>query len=270
MLTELPKPYYQDGAVTIYHGDCRDILPLLPKESIDMCLTSPPYDGLRDYGNKGWDFKFSAYEIRDRLKYGSVLVWVVGDEVVDGSESGTSFEQVLFFKQIGMKLHDTMIYEKAEGFIACPNRYNQVFEYMFIVAKGSPRVVNLIRDRKNKYPNMKQHGTRRQTDGSLKPRMMPALKEMGARRNIWIYGTGWGKSTDQLFAHEHPAIFPDALAKDHIVSWSNEGDVILDPFSGSGTVARAAKFLGRKAIGIEIEEKYCAIAAKRMEQEVLI
>ncbi|MDE2099502.1 MAG: site-specific DNA-methyltransferase [Patescibacteria group bacterium] len=263
------KPYYQDDWVTIYNGDNSVILPKLER-NIDLCLTSPPYGGMREYGNKAWDFRTIAGWLSELLLPGAALVWVVGDETTEGSEDASSFEQAIHFKKIGFKLHDTMIYEKQEAFIACPNRYNQCFEYMFVFSKGKIKTVNLIRDRKNKYPNIKQHGTRRMSDGSLKPRLMPPLKEFGARKNIWTYGTGRGKSTDQLFAHEHPAIFPDALAMDHIISWSNEGDVILDPFSGSGTTLRAAKALKRKAIGVEIEEKYCEIAVKRLNQEVLI
>jgi site-specific DNA-methyltransferase (adenine-specific) len=204
------------------------------------------------------------------MKPSAVLVWVVGDAVINGDETGSSFEQALFFKKIGLKLHDTMIYQKDEAFISSTVRYNQAFEYMFVFCNGKIKTVNLIKDRANKYPNIKQHGTRREKNGVLRPRIMPIMKEFGARNNIWRYGTGRGKSTDQKFAHEHPAIFPDKLANDHILSWSNPGDLILDPFMGSGTTVRAAKQLGRKAVGIEIEEKYCEIAVNRLSQEVLI
>ena len=263
----LPRPYYQEEGITIYNADNQSVLPEL--NSIDFVLTSPPYGNMRDYNGIKFDYKDTALGLFNCLKDNRCVVWVVGDQVVDGSESGDSFFQALFFKAIGFKLHDTMIYEKAEGFISCPTRYNQCFEYMFVFIKGKLETVNLIRDRKNLYPNMKQHGTRRQSDGTLKKRLMPEMKEFGARRNIWTYGTGRGKSTDQIFAHEHPAIFPDQLAKDHILSWTNPGDIVLDPFCGSGTTLKAAKDLGRRAIGVEISEKYCAIAKRRLQQEVL-
>ena len=259
-------PYYEEPGITIYHGDCREILPSLPP--VDLVLTSPPYDELREYEGYSFNFEGTADGIKEKLSDGGVLVWVVGDAVRNGGETLTSFKQAIYFQSIGLSMHDTMIYEKEGAFIACPNRYNQCFEYMFVFANGKPRTANLIRDRRNKYPNMEQHGTRRQSDGSLKPRLMPPMKEYGARKNIWTYGTGRGKSTEQYFAHEHPAIFPDDLAKDHVLTWSNPGELVLDTFCGSGTTLKAAKDLGRKAIGIEIAEKYCEIAAKRLRQEV--
>jgi site-specific DNA-methyltransferase (adenine-specific) len=264
----LPKPYYQDTAVTIYHGDNRSVL-CSGIEKPDMILTSPPYDGMRVYGG----FEFSIYEISRPifgvLKEGGCCVWVVGDEVKDGSESLTSFKTAIEFCKIGFKLHDTMIYKKNPAYIQSKNRYIQSFEYMFVFSKGRPKTSNLISDRKNLYPGIKTHGTKRKPDGHTEPRFTKEMKTFGVRNNVWEYEVGGGKGGDTQF-NEHPAIFPELLAKDHIVSWSNAGDIILDPFMGSGTTLRAAKDLGRKAIGIEIEERYCEIAAKRMAQEVLI
>lgn len=262
------KPYYQDDAVTIYHGDNREVLPGL--QQVEFILTSPPYDGLRQYGTYSWDFQTTSFLLAEKMHEGAVLVWVVGDETVDGSESGSGFKQAIYFKEtLGLNLHDTMIYQKGEAFISSPVRYNAAFEFMFVFSKGKIKTVNLIRDRKNLWSGNYGHGTKRQKDGSMRPRVLGSAAEYGARTNIWKYGTGLGKSTDQAFAHEHPAIFPDALAKDHITSWSSPGDTVLDCFAGSGTTLRAAKELGRKAIGIEIEERYCEIAAKRLQQEVL-
>jgi DNA modification methylase len=256
------KPYYQDTAVTIYHGDCRDILPEMPFK-VELVLTSPPYDGLRDYGKKTWGFETTAHLLDSQLDDGSVLVWVVSDETTNGSESGTSFRQALYFKnEVGLKLHDTMIYKKKEAFISSPFRYNQAFEYMFVFCKGDIKTVNLIKDRKNKHVGIYGHGTKRLKDGTTKPRNLGMVKEFGSRENIWEYGTGLYKSSREKIAFE--------LARDHITTWTNPKSTILDPFMGSGTTLRAAKDLGRKAIGIEIEEKYCEIAAKRMAQEVLI
>lgn len=265
----LPKPYYSDdkSGITIYHGNSSEVMNFY--EQSDLILTSPPYDDLREYKGYSFDFESIAHKIHQCMKDGSSLVWVVGDAVKNGGETLTSFKQALFFQSIGLKMNDTMIYEKEESFISCPVRYNQAFEYMFVFSKGNIKTVNLIKDRKNKHPHIAGHGNMRQTDGSLTPRKMPISFEFGARKNIWSYGNGRGKTTDQIFAHEHPAIFPDKLASDHILSWTNPGDMVIDPFAGSGTVLRAAKSLGRKAIGIEIEEKYCEIACKRLRQEVL-
>lgn len=262
----LPKPYYEEPGITIYNADCRDILPHL--EPVDLVLTSPPYDDLREYGGHKFNFEDIAQSIKQKLLDGGCLVWIVGDAVKDGNETLTSFRQAIYFQELGLKMHDTMIYQKMEAFISSKNRYNQCFEYMFVFSNGNIKTANLIRDRKNKFPNIVQHGTRREKNGNLRQRIVPIMKDFGARNNIWIYGTGKYKSTDQLFCHEHPAIFPDKLANDHILSWSNPGDIVLDPFCGSGTAVRSAKSLGRKAIGIEIEEKYCEIAVKRLQQEV--
>ncbi len=262
------KPYYQDDWVTIYHGDCREVLPTLPK--VDLVLTSPPYDNMRVYGGHGFKFERVIEPIRLSLLPGAVLVWVVGDEVADGSESGSSFNHALRFMNSGLKLHDTMIYKKNPAYIQSVNRYIQSFEYMFVFSNGKPKTANLIRDRKNLYPNQKIHGTKRKPDGTTEKRFQKDSAVFGVRNNIWEYETGFGLGTAYKPAYEHPATFPEALAKDHINSWSNPGEVVLDPFSGSGTTLRAAKDLKRRAIGIEIEEKYCEIAALRMRQEVLI
>ena len=265
------KPYYQDDAAQIFLGDCRDILPHLPK--VDLVLTSPPYDSLRDYGGQVWDFESVAESLLLSLMPGSVMVWVVGDETKNGSESGSSFRQALWFMEHGLNLHDTMIYAKNGPPYPSQNRYFQVFEYMFIFSKGEPKTVNLIKDRKNRWAGGKWSSGRskRTKAGELTydPQLDWNVKEFGVRFNIWEYNTGYGYSAEADYIYEHPAIFPPALAKDHIESWSNPNDIVLDPLMGSGTTLRAAKDLGRKAIGIEIEEKYCEIAAKRMSQSVM-
>ena len=264
----LTKPYYQDDWITIYHGNHLDILPEI---KADMILTSPPYDGMREYGGQNkYEWKSSIPFICRSVVDGGVVVWVIGDEVVDGGETGTSFKNALCFMENGMKLHDTMIYKKNPAYIQSQNRYIQSFEYMFVFSKGRPNTTNLIRDRKNLYPGLKIHGTIRCPDGSLKQRFRKESAEYGYRTNVWEYKVGYGLITDYKEAHEHPAIFPEKLAKDHIITWSNEGDIVLDPMCGSGTTLRAAKDLKRHAIGIEIEEKYCEISAKRMVQEVLL
>lgn len=268
------SPYYQDSAVTIYHGDCREILPI---ES-DLIVTSPPYDQLRDYGGHAFDFQSCAGAIAASLKHGAIMVWIVADQTLGGSESLSSFKQVIFFHDVlGLNLHDTMIYEKA----GCPfpetNRYYPVAEFMFILSRGKPKTTNLIQDQRNNWNGSKvaRLHSDRQVNGEVKSnsafRIEPGrtVKEFGVRGNIWRYSIGMGNTTDFMPAFEHPAMFPEKLASDHIQSWSNPGELITDPFAGSGTTLRAAKDLGRKAIGVEIEERYCEIAARRMEQEVL-
>lgn len=264
------KPYYEDKHCTIYHGDSAEILASI--SNVDLVVTSPPYDGLRTYGGHSWDFERIALGLWNSVSDGACVVWIVGDQTVKGSETGTSFRQCLYFKDtIGFRLHDTMIYKKD----ACPfpetTRYYPLFEYMFVFSKGAPANVNLIRDKRNANFGQVLSGNQRNKNGDLKEKHgkgTHVVPELSVRGNVWEYSPGFGRSAADKIAHEHPAIFPDALARDHILSWSNPDALILDPFMGSGTTLRAAKDLGRKAIGIEIEEKYCEIAAKRMAQEV--
>ena len=259
------KPYYDHNGITIYHGDCLEIIPQL--EPVDMVLTSPPYGELRDYGGYVFDYKKTGLEIFNCLKDGGIMVWVVGDETKDGSESGESFRQALYFKEIGFNLHDTMIYLKD----SCPFpekvRYSQIFEYMFILSKNKPKTFN-PQKRKNNYGGLVKRTSYRQKIGETKHTTIKQNLQ-GLFGNVWLYGTGYMKSTKDIIAYQHPAIFPDALAKDCISSWSNLSDIVLDPMCGSGTTLVAAKELGRRAIGIEIEEKYCKIAVRRLAQEVL-
>jgi site-specific DNA-methyltransferase (adenine-specific) len=233
--------------------------------SIDLTVTSPPYDNLRLYKGHDWDFAGVAREVWRVTKPGGVVVWVVGDATVNGSETGTSFRQALHFMDIGFNLHDTMIWAKncfsAVG--ALQNRYAPVFEYMFILSNGFPKTFNPLKDKKNIHGGGVKRGTIRQKDGSTKRMSNEGKKylEFGQRFNIWdIYP----EITDG-----HPAPFPEALARDHILSWSNPGDTVLDPFAGSGTTLKMAKMLGRKAIGIDIAAEYCELCIQRVSQDML-
>lgn len=261
----LPKPYYEEPGITIYHGDCRDILPHI--EPVDLVVTSPPYGNIRDYGRFEFEFENIAQKLFSCLKEDRCLIWVVGDQTIDGSETGDSFRQALFFKQLGLKLHDTMIYLKNGFPFPEATRYQPIFEYMFVFCKGQIEIFNPIK-KKNKHGGLVKREFERQKDGSMKTNDTLYILEEGNVCNVWEYQTGYMKSTTEKIAFQHPAIFPDNLAKDHILSWSNSGQTILDSFMGSGTTLRAAKDLGRKAIGIEIEEQYCEIAVKRLRQEV--
>lgn len=262
----LPKPYYQDDAVTLYHGDNVSVMREMESESVDLVVTSPPYDNLRVYGGHGWNFADVAQELTRLLKPGGVIVWVVADATIDGSETLTSMRQAIHFKDVcGLNVHDTMIYRKMNGgangsllsYLAC-------WEYMFVFSKGRPKAISLLRDRKNIVPprTKEEAAGRRYANGETKERRVITREEYGARWNCWEYHVG-------SVASDHPAVFPDSLASDHIQSWSNPGDTVFDPFAGSGTTLRAAKDLGRLAIGAEIEASYVEIIARRMGQEVL-
>lgn len=251
----------------IYNMDCLDGLKQMDDNFIDLTITSPPYDDLRKYNGYSWDFESVAKELYRVTKDGGVVVWVVGDKTKSGSETGTSFKQALFFKELGFNLHDTMIYQKS-GSGACGSNkcYIQSFEYMFVFTKGKIKTYNLIYDRKNEKVllNNVSNGNR---NGVVKKVRMDC-KPFGRRFNIWKYDTGNNKSTKDKIAFKHPAIFPEKLAYDHIISWSNEGDVVMDIFMGSGTTAKMCKLTNRNYIGFEISEEYCKIAEERLSKVV--
>jgi len=252
---------------TIYNEDCLETMFKMNNDFIDMVITSPPYDNLRKY--KGFNFEFEkiATELYRIIKDGGVLVWVVGDATINGSETGTSFKQALYFKEIGFNIHDTMIYKKDSISFPEVNRYSQIFEYMFILSKGKPKTFNCIKDRINKWggDRKKIKGRERQLDNSLKGRRKGnLLQKHGSRDNVWQFNVGYGKSSKEKIAFKHPAIFPIKLAKDHIYSWSNENDIIYDCFMGSGTTAVASLILNRKFIGSEVSKEYTEIANKRL------
>jgi DNA modification methylase len=236
-----------------------------------LTVTSPPYDDIREYN----EYKFSdaiLYSIIKSLyrvtKKGGVVVWVVGDSTVNGSESGNSFRQALKFMEVGFKLHDTMIYEKNTSSFPAKRtgvRYTQIFEYMFIFCKGKIKTANLICDKPNKWAGHTNWGknTNRMKNGELKETTdIKPVPDFSPRNNIWKYNVGKGFNSSDKESHEHPAIFPEQLAADHILCWSNENDIVLDPFSGSGTTCKMAKKYKRKYIGIEISKEYCKLSEK--------
>lgn len=255
----------------IYNEDCLEGMKRIPDNTIDLTVTSPPYDNLRTYnGNIAqWSFeKFQdiAKELYRVTKQGGVVVWVVGDATIKGSETGTSFKQALYFKEIGFNLHDTMIYEKDTQ--PCHDyrnrRYKQYFEYMFILSKGKPKTYNEIKDvpTKNAGKIIKK-ATKRLPNGEMRhfaeEGRIVKIKEFMARSNIWKVNTDKREIG-------HPAIFPEQLAQDHIISWSNEGDIVLDPFIGSGTTAIACINTNRNYIGFELDKHYCDIANERIQK----
>ena len=264
----------------IIQTDCISGMKTMGTESVDLCVTSPPYDNLRSYNDSSaWNFdtfKNVAEELYRVMKVGGVVVWVIGDACVKGSETGSSFKQVLHFMQLGFLLHDTMIYEKnGSPFPARRNgnRYSQIFEYMFILSKSKkPKTANLLCDKPNRWAGYTHFGkgSIRQKDGTLKERQIKPIPEYSPRNNIWKYNTGKNYSTKDAVAFEHPAIFPEGLAKDHILTWSEENDLVLDPFMGSGTTAVACMETNRKYIGFEIDPTYYDVCQRRIEQHVTI
>ena len=253
----------------IYNMDCLEGMKQMEAESVDLTVTSPPYDGLRTYNGYCFDFENIARELYRVTKQGGVVVWVVGDATIDGDETGTSFRQALFFKEIGFKLHDTMIYAKTSVTNYSPSmkRYKQSFEYMFVLAKESPKTFNPIQDKPVlKQVKMHDGASGRDKNGKLKKNDYYEVGEYQVRFNVWPFNVGYNCTTHDDIAFKHPAMFPEALARDHIRSWSNEGDIVLDPFMGSGTTAKVARALGRHYIGFEISAEYCDIIRQRLEQ----
>lgn len=258
---ELNKIYTQNNIETMAN---------MPDDFIDLIITSPPYDGLRKYNGYSFDFENVAIGIKRILRPGGVIVWIVSDSTIKGSESGTSFRQAMFFMSIGLNLHDTMIYKKS----TIPlnhNRYEQDFEYMFVFSKGKPKTFNPIKIKTLWYG--KDSDRTGQTTGihDENKRLRSGAKRTNIKNekikgNIWEYGVGFNKSSNDEIAFKHPAIYPEKLVSDHIYSWSNEGDLIYDPFMGSGTTAKMSHLANRNWIGSEISQEYCEIANKRLEK----
>lgn len=249
----------------LYNEDCLDTMARMPESFVDLVVTSPPYDNLRDYNGYKFEFEEIAKELFRIIKEGGVVVWVTADATVKGSETGSSFKQALYFMECGFKLFDTMIYSKPpRGAVGNNRTYWQSFEYMFVLSKGYPKTINLIKDRENKEARKGDNGTKRLQNGELLNLKRGGYGEFGRRTNIWEYRIGRGHSSSDKIAHEHPAIFPEKLAQDHIISWSNRGDLVYDPLAGSGTVAKMCIEENRSYIGSEIDSNYCAIAEKRI------
>lgn len=236
-------------------GDCVQLMKKeIPNDYIDLTVTSPPYDNLRTYNGYKWDVEDTIKELFRITKSGGVVVWVVNDSTIKGNETGSSFKQALTFKEFGFNLHDTMIWVKDGGGAVGSNKcYTQNFEYMFVFSKGTPKSINLIRDKANMSFGVDKSGVgRRNPDGTKKIENRKPSKEFSKRNNWWYIPPQKGCG--------HPAVFPEQLANDHILTWSNEGDIVFDPFLGSGTTAKMAILNNRHYIGFEISDKYCQLA----------
>jgi len=255
----------------IYNESNLETMAKMPDCFVDLVVTSPPYDDLRTYNGYSFPFEEIARELFRVIKDGGVVVWVIGDSTKNGSESGTSFKQALFFKEIGFNIHDTMIYRKKNPMPQFKSkRYTGAFEYMFIFSKGTPNTCNYLEDACLHIGNI-QSGKRKTASGidSVHKDKSPRVtKETKIRTNIWEYNVGINQSYTDKFASMHPAIFPEQLASDHIISWSKENDLVYDPFMGSGTTAKMAILNNRNWIGSEISTEYCEIINKRLENHI--
>lgn len=257
--------------IKLIQGDCLEKMKDIPDGSVDLTVTSPPYDNLRTYNGTLNDWTQEKWQaiIRELFrvtKQGGVVVWIVGDATINGSETGTSFRQALWAMECGFRLHDTMIYQTNKPPRNC-RRYQDDFEFMFVLSKGPPKTFNPLLTAAL-HPGVKNTGGQRGKDGRMRDRTYcNSTGETKLRGNIW-YLPRSSKSGDQ-FSRQHPATFPESLARDHILSWSNEGDTVFDPFMGSGTTGKMAKLLNRNFIGIELDEGYFKIAQDRINQAVV-
>ena len=249
------------GDATLYLGDCLEILPTLPK--VDAVITSPPYDAIREYGGHPFHYLTAVPNIAKSVREGGVICWNVADQTIDGSETGTSFRTALLFME-SLRLHDTMIYEKPNFSNPSHNRYHQLFEYIFVFSSGAPKTFNPIKDKKNVWAGTGTFGanTFRKTDGSMQERTRNIIEPYGMRGNVWKMNTAGQEQV--CTPNQHPAPMPFKLAGDLIVSWTNQDDCVMDPYAGSGTTGVACMNLGRRFVGIEIEEKYFNIAVERI------
>jgi len=258
----------------IYNEDCLKTMARMPNNFIDLTVTSPPYDNLRTYNGYSFDFESIAKELYRTTKEGGVVVWIVGDATIKGSETGTSFKQALYFKKCGFNLHDTMIFNR-HGKFPNKNRYWQNFEYMFILSKGKPKTFNPMQEQKavstmKRWGNTENTNTRyskRNKDGEtevIKSNNNRHLNKTKSKGNIWYIPTGNNCATKDKCAFKHPAIFPEQLSNDHIISWSNEDDIVYDCFAGSGTTAKMSIINKRNWIASETSLEYCKIIKERI------
>lgn len=242
----------------IYCEDCLETMKAIPNDAIDLTVTSPPYDSLRIYNGYSFNFPQVAKSLYEITKTGGVLVWIVGDETTKGSESGTSFRQALGLKDAGFNLHDTMIWRKTNPMPKFKHkRYSDVFEYMFVLSKGQPKTFNPLTQLNKRAGELYDYTAKLKTTGKVRTKKTFNINTERYRDNIWEIAVSRNET-------EHPAVFPEKLVSDHILSWSNEGDIVYDPFMGSGTTAIAAKKLNRNYIGSEISPEYCILAKSRL------
>jgi site-specific DNA-methyltransferase (adenine-specific) len=245
----------------LYTADCVEFMASMPGECVDLVVTSPPYDNLRNYKGYSFEFERIAEKLFYVLKEGGVVVWVVGDKI-NGGNSLTSFRQGIFFQEIGFNMHDVMIYQKKNTPFMRSNAYTNAYEFMFVLSKGKPKTFNPLKE-KTVRSGFEMVVFNKGADGVNK-KTLKELKTEKTKTNIWEYAVGLGGTTSDKIAFKHPAIFPEKLASDHIYSWSNEGDLVFDPMCGSGTTCKMAYLSKRKYLGVDISEEYIRIAEVRI------
>lgn len=246
----------------IYNVDCLIGMKELSNNCVDLVVTSPPYDDLRNYNGYSFNFEEIAKELFRTLKQGGVMVWVVGDKIKNGNKSLTSFRQGITFQEIGFNVHDVMIYQKKNTPFMRSNAYTNCFEFMFVLSKGKPKTFNPLKTRTVRH-GVEKLVANKKADG-VNNKVVAELKKEKTLNNIWEYAVGSGGSTKDKIAFQHTAIFPEKLAQDHILSWSNVGDLVFDPMCGSGTTCKMAKLNKRNYLGMEISPEYTELSIKRV------
>lgn len=246
----------------IYCCDCLDFMQTIEDDFVDLVVTSPPYDDLRDYKGYLFNYQQIAKELYRIIKPGGVVVWVVGDKIKKGNKSLTSFKHALAFQEVGFNVHDTMIYRKKNTPFMRSNAYTNCFEFMFVFSKGSPKTFNPLKERTARS-GMEMLVHNKKSDG-INKKILGRLNEEKTKTNIWEYAVGLGGTTNDKIAFNHPAVFPEKLAQDHILSWSNEGDLVFDPMCGSGTTCKMALINNRNYLGCDIAQEYVDIAIERV------
>ena len=246
----------------LHVAECVSFMQDMKPESVDLTVTSPPYDSLRDYKGYSFDFEGIARGLFEITAEGGVVVWVVGERI-NGGRSLTSFRQGLYFQEIGFNMHDVMIYQKRNTPFMRSNAYTNAYEFMFVLSKGKPKTFNPLKQKTVRHGyEMVVHN---KGPDAVNKKVLKKLKKEKTRTNIWAYAVGMGGTTSDKVAFQHPAVFPEKLAEDHILSWTNPGDLVFDPMCGSGTTCKMAMVHQREYIGVDISEEYIQIAEQRLE-----
>ena len=247
---------------SVVHEEAVQFMNRIGSEIVDLTVTSPPYDDLRSYKGYHFDFEGIAQGLFNVTKPGGIVVWVVGDKIVKGNRTMTSFRQALHFQSLGFNVHDVMIYKKKNTPFMRSNAYTNCYEFMFVFSKGAPNTFNPIKEQTVRQ-GLEKMPANKKADG-INNKVLSKLNPLKSRTNIWEYAVGLGGTTSDRIAFKHPAVFPEKLAEDHILSWSNPGDLIFDPMAGSGTTLKMALKNGRNYLGCDISKEYVEIINTRL------